>query len=87
MFNVKDIIDFVIDKYDRTNCCFEHTRTSSIYHRKKIKKYPQVLAAYFNIIETIIEIKRYDPDFLPIVHQVISCFHFNTSPCFTDAVV
>lgn len=62
-------------------------RSSSIDHKKTIKKYPQVLAAYFNIIETIIEIKRYDNDLLPTIHQVISCFGLNASPCFTDALV
>lgn len=87
VFNVKDIINFLLDKYDRTNCCFDHTRTSSIDQRAKIKKYPQVLAEYFKIIEKILSIKRLDSDVVPIIHQIIDCFALNVSPCFVEAVV
>jgi hypothetical protein len=62
-------------------------RTSSIEHTKKVKKYPLVLEKYFDIIDTIIEIKRFDSDVLPILEEVISCFRLNASPCFMDALV
>jgi hypothetical protein len=88
VFNVRDIISFVIDKYDRANCCFEHERSSSIDHRRKIKKYPQVLEKYFHILSTILEIKREDEETLTVVvHDIVACFRLNASPCFTDALV
>lgn len=60
MFGVRDIINFLLDKYDNVNCCFEHKRTNSIEMSKKIKNYQQVLAKYFEIIQQIIEIKMAD---------------------------
>jgi len=77
----------LLDKYDRINCCFDHTRINSMDCEIKIQKYPQVLAEYFKIVEKILFIKRLDLDIVPIVHQIIACFALNVSPCFVEAVV
>jgi hypothetical protein len=87
VFGVKDIINFLLDRYDRINCCFDHTRSNSIDSEVKIRKYPQVLAEYFKIVEKILFIKRLDVDIGSIVHQIIACFALNVSPCFVEAVV
>lgn len=58
-FGIQDIINFILDNYDRPCCCFEHTRASlNTNDDGHIKNYFKIVREYLTLIENILFIKR-----------------------------
>lgn len=80
---IKQIMDLILARFDRPNCCLAHAAKSSLDGLRGIDNYALVLSKYFSVVENILLLKRNNLDLPNLVGDIINMFSVSSSACFT----